>query len=101
VDRQVAAIEELVKRFPLMDPKVGSGRMHASVDTHDAVDSDRVHDQMKGSETRWCSPLQDESMQDIMVELRGKYKAVCAKMGIADKLSMTQSHQAPNASLDF
>ena len=40
-------------------------------------------------------------MQDIMVELRGKYKAVCAKLGIADKLSMAQSDQAPAVSLDF
>lgn len=29
---------------------------------------------------------QDERMQDMMIDLRGKYKAVCAKLGLTGKV---------------
>ena len=41
-------------------------------------------------------------MQDIMGDLRGKYRAVCAKLGIPEKrVSLGASIQVPATSLDF
>ena len=33
-----------------------------------------------------CLRLQDERMQDMMVDLRGRFKAICARLGLPEKL---------------
>ena len=45
--------------------------------------------------------LQDVSMQDIMIELRGKYRTVCAKLGITDRMFGADVAQPAKPSLDY
>ncbi|EIE23590.1 DUF1715-domain-containing protein [Coccomyxa subellipsoidea C-169] len=45
----------------------------------------------------------DEKMQDMMVELRGKFKTVCAKLGLSERLQIAQAPEQTTvkSSLDF
>ena len=102
VDRQLAAIEELVSKFPLTDPKVSisAGTGATSMQHHRVFHHAAAGHSCLLSSRAAC--LQDESMQDIMADLRGKYKAVCAKLGVPDrKLSLGTSIQLPAVPLDF
>ncbi len=42
-------------------------------------------------------------MQDMMIELRGKFKTVCAKLGLSEKLQFAQAPEQTTIkpSLDF
>ena len=40
-------------------------------------------------------------MQEIMIDLRGKYKTVCSKLGITDKMAFGEAVQPVKPSLDF
>lgn len=50
-----------------------------------------------------CLSAQDERMQDMMLDLRGKFKTICAKLGLSETLQLVgvteQRIVAP--SLDF
>lgn len=49
------------------------------------------------------SDAQDEQMQEMMIELRGRFKTICAKLGLSDKVLFvgTSEQITVNPSLEF
>ena len=89
VSKQAHALESIAKAFPLTDPQVGyqswpsaSARSYLTecADPFYCTDSCR----------KWANKpdVQDERMQDMMVDMRGKYKAICARLGIPEQLHL-------------
>ncbi len=50
-----------------------------------------------------CIPAQDKRMQDMMLDLRGKFKAICAKLGLSENLQFASAteQRIVTPSLDF
>jgi hypothetical protein len=53
-----------------------------------------VAEQLKGPV---CAHVQDDRMQDMMTELRGKFKTVCARLGLTDILQFTEQTEQQRA----
>lgn len=105
-DKGMQTLEVLTETFPLSDPKVALRRQlrpHNQLRCCAAVQI-AVQNHIRACTTRLSSRLsialllQDERMQSMMEDLRAKFKAVAAMLGLLDKYFPPQKG---SASLDF